>query len=575
MMARQKIFPLLTKLIHWPNYTAILLSTTLIACGGESSKGDIEQAEDSNTQQPSNPVTEQPNLPDDQESSIDHTVLLKENQALTAPRTSLSTDLDDPAYVLQLQSNGFPNVINSITTNNGSVITEDIKIEELFVLFINPVTGEVEIKVNKNFDFEQSSSTYLLNISLGTENIKVLVKLFDVQDGSEAEALKISSYNELESFFKGQFISENIGNDIIMLTNPNSNSHNADNLFVQLDRDIDASNSSVTPWEGYEFHGQLDGNSYVIKNLTLASGKSFIDNPNRFKLSKVKHIGFVNTQLSATLIRSSAFGSVLDHVSLSGKVTSSSDTTFHFAPFRVAGEFKKVYTNLYYDLTNIAPSNGRVEVSALVGTASAPINFGSGYANGSIHMNESAKINAKIHGFADGFADLSDFGYSLLKDSLFYSAIDFEVSNNQEMYGNRAYIQAGGLSNSYLDYPPLTSEDSAYNWRFITDRNSTGRLQSAGNAHRDINNSGQSSDTGQGPDLTFAGITSSAAKNANTFTGLWKENNVFDITQGEYPVLKGMPYPRTEGAEWMKEEHQTDPGIAYQRATFNDHLTAP
>lgn len=584
------IFSPCSKLTHLPKYAVIILTMSIAACGAGNSENKPEQVpdqtnppEDQNPDQNTLPVEQLPDqnpplaekIPDQQAVPFDHTVLLKENQPVTAPLTSLSTDLNDPAFVLQLQSNGFPNFIKSITTHNGLTLTESSDIEQLFVLFINPRSGEVEVKVNKEFDYENSSESYALDIMLGTESIKVLVRLFDIQKGSSEEPLKINSYNELTSFFSGQFVSEHIGNDIIELSNPSSNSHNTDDLFIQLGQDIDASSSSEAPWPGYIFHGQLHGNSYVINNLSIAAGKGFIDNPDRFKVSRIKHIGFTNTQLSATLIRSSAYGSILDSVSLSGKVTSPTGSTFYFSPFRVAGEFTKVYTNLYYDLANISSSSRRVEISALVGNASAPINFRSGYSNGSIHMNKTVKVNTTINGFANGFADLSDFGYAFLKDSLFYSAIDFELSENQELYGDRGYIQAGALSNSYLDYPVLTAVDSAYNWRFITDRNSTGRIQTVGNGHRDINNSGQSSEEGRGPDLGFAGMTSIEAKRATTFTGLWVENNVFDITEGEFPVLKGMPYPHTEGAVWMEDAAKQDPGIAYQRATYNDYLTAP
>ncbi len=508
-------------------------------------------------------------------NEFDHTVLLKENQPITSPLTSLGTELDDLGYVLKLQSNGFPNIINKVTLTNGDIITDHSEIEELFILFIDPQTGEVEIKVNKNFDFELSASTYQLDISLGTESITVLVKLFDIQTGSAEEPLKISSYNELKSFFSGQYVSENIGHDVIELSNPDSSSHNVDNLHIQLDRDIDASSSANDPWVGHELHGELNGDSYVINNLTTAIGKGFINNQTRFKIARIKHIGFVDAQLSATLISSSAYGSELNTVFVSGIVKSTHSSSFNFAPFRVAGEFNKVYTNLLYDLSSISTSsNGRIELSAFLGSASAPINFRSGYSNGSIHMNKEVRVNTMLNGLSAGYPDLSDFGYTLLKDSLFYSAIDFEASENQDVYGNRAYVQVGGLGNSYIDYPQQTAEDSAYNWRFITDRNMTGRLQAVGNSHQDTNNDGQANEDGIGPDLSFAGMTSTEAQSSASYSGIWTDSqSVFDITDGEFPVLKGMPYPHTPDAHWMKAEFEQDPGIAHQRATFNDFIT--
>ena len=541
-----------------------LIAGVISACGGSNSSTDSNG--------------DGQGINEDSSVAVDHTVLLKENQALTAPRTSLSTDLNDPAYVLQLQSNGFPNLINQITLSDGQVIKDTDEIKELFVLFVDPKTGEVEIKVNKNFDYEQSSSSYQLDVSLGTETLKILVKLFDIQTGTEQEALKINSYNELKSFFNGQFVSDNIGNDVIELDNPNSDSHHLDNLYIQLEEDIDASASATTPWIESELHGYLNGAGYVINQLSIETGQSFIRNSNRFRIARVSNIGFVDTQFSSTLISSSSYSSRLSSVFVSGDVTSTNSAAFYFSPFRVAGEFSKVFTNLRIDLTslNTQVSNARTEVGAFLGSASAPINFRSGYSNGSIHMDKNVKTNAQINGFSAGLADLSDFGYSLLEDSLFYSAIDFEVSENQELYGNRAYIQTGGLANSYINYPPFTAEDSDYNWRFVTDRNATGRLQTVGNSHRDLNNDGQADAAGVGPDMSAAGITTAQAKSSATFTGKWiDEDSVFNISVGEFPVLKGMPYPHTQGALWMKAEFASDPGIAYQRATYNDYLSAP
>lgn len=541
-----------------------LLAGVISACGGSSSSTSSSENKQG--------------LNEDSSVAVDHTVLLKENQPLTAPRTSLSTDLNDPAYVLQLQSNGFPNLINQVTLADGQEINDSSEIADLFILFVDPETGEVEIKVNKNFDYEQSSSSYQLEVSLGTETLNILVKLFDIQTGTEQEALKIDSYNELKSFFSGQFISDNIGNDVIELENPNSDSHNIDDLYIQLGQDIDASESSTTPWIESELHGYFNGAGHVISQLSIETGQSFIRNSNRFRVARVNNIGFIETQFSGTLISSSAYSSRLNSVFVTGDVTTTNSAAFYFSPFRVAGEFSKVYTNLRIDLTslNTQVSNARTEVGAFLGSASAPINFRTGYSNGSIHMDKNVKTNAQINGFSAGLADLSDFGYTLLEDSLFYSAIDFEVSENQESYGNRAYIQVGGLANSYIDYPPFTAAASDYNWRFITDRNATGRLQAVGNSHRDLNNDGQVDEAGVGPDMSAAAITTAQAKSSATFTGKWIDaDSVFDIREGEFPVLKGMPYPHTQGAHWMKAEFSSDPGVAYQRATYNDYLSAP
>ena len=350
--------------------SSLTLSSLLLlsACGagsggaGSDNESSNETPTPNEASTPIQPVPDQvdPNIPD---QNFNYIAAIKENQAVTAPLTSLSTDLNDPAYVIQLQSNGFPNRIDSMTTADGAQITDKADIEKLFVLFINPESGEVEIQVNKTFDFEAGEESYQLAITLGTESINVLVNIYDVQTGSAGEPLKISSYGELKSFFKGEFISENIGNDVIELDNPNSGSHNIDDFFIQLDRDIDASASADSPWTGYELGGQLDGKSFVINNLSLANGKSFIANENKpgSEAAKVKNIGFVDTQLTATFIRSSAYASELSNVFLSGTMKSTHSSTVYFSPFSVAGEFTKVYTNIFYDLSSITTTatNGR------------------------------------------------------------------------------------------------------------------------------------------------------------------------------------------------------------------------
>lgn len=562
-----------------------LLFILLSACGGSGSSEKTANT-DGNPPATSGPVVETPGEnakpdeidPEVPDKTFNYIAVIKENQEVTAPLTALSTDLEDAAFVIQLQSNGFPNLISSMTTSMGDVITDKVEIEKLFVLFINPETGEVEIKVNKQFDFENDATSYQLAVTLGTESIDVLVNVYDIQKGTAAEALKINSYNELKSFFDGTFVSEDIGNDILKLNDSNSISHNTDGLYIELGQDIDASKSAESAWTGYEFDGQLNGNSFVINQLSIADGKGFINNSTRFNVAKVKNIGFVDTRLTGTLISSSAISSELNAVFLSGTVKTTSSTTIYFSSFRVAGEFKKVYTNLYYDLSSITnPSTTRSsELSAFMGSAGAPISFSSGYSNGSIHMAKDLKIFLKAGGFSGSQPDISDYGNSLLADSLFYSAIDFEVSEDQGKQGSAALVQVGGLANSYIDYPARTAENSAYNWRFITDRSMTGRVQNTGNAHRDTNNDGQGDADGVGVELDFAGMTQAQAKTTTTFSGPWTaSDSAFDIVGGEYPVLKGMPYPRTEGAVWMDEIYKADPGIAYQRATYDDYQTAP
>lgn len=566
---------------------SILVSSSLLsACGGGASSSDLTSNQDNPAETGGNPPTSVPSQPnpDEDNPQPDHIVVLKENQAVTAPLASLGTDLEDPAYVLQLQSNGFPNLIQSIITEDGIAIVDQDKIDELFNLFINPVTGEVEVKVNKKFDFESDSSSYLLAIKLGTEEISVQVDLYDIQKGTEQEALKISNYDELRSFFDGTFVSANIGNDALELSNPMSDSHNSDRLYIELDRDIDASASAQTPWVGAEFDGFLNGKKFVISNLTTATGENFIDNPGGqgyTPTAVVRNIGFVDVNIDTALIRSSNYSSELNSVFISGQVKSTGDKSFNFSPFNVSSLHKKIYTNLRYDLTSLTTytpppyhSTPSSRISALFGGSSSGAQFSSGYSNGSIHTRGNLKADLAIHGLTGLGTLLLEHGEHAVDNSLFYSAIDFEVSQNQALLGeNYPYIRYGAIGDQYLNYPSNDTRATDYNWRYVVNRNNTGRTTLLGNASQDTNNDGIADGAGSGPDLSDIAMTEEEIKNHENFSGRWlAADSDFDITNGEYPVLKGMPYPHIEGASWMSAE---DPGIAYQRATYDDYLAAP
>ena len=62
-----------------------LIAGVISACGGSSSSTDSNG--------------DSQGINEDSSVAVDHTLLLKENQTLTAPRTSLSTDLNDLSLI--------------------------------------------------------------------------------------------------------------------------------------------------------------------------------------------------------------------------------------------------------------------------------------------------------------------------------------------------------------------------------------------------------------------------------------------------------------------------------------------
>ena len=502
----------------------------------------------------------------------------------------LRLDYQDASTEMRLISPGFPNFIRRVSNERGLDIIADEDIAKLFGLRINPLNGEVSLQVNKVLDFETDGGFFALELSLGGQTFDVLLRLYDKQLGTAEEALKISSYSELRSFFNGQFVSDAIGFDDIALQpgersvdcdNSVAPQHNCRGLVIELDRDIDARASQSNPWKTASFHGTLDGTRHVISGLTIGFDDVFLRNNSRFDRLHVKNLGLTDGRFGHTLLQG---GGSVTHVFASGEIVVPADgrTRKNIAPILVGnGTVDAVYTNIRYDLRAIPAagnSNRRLELSAFTGSTGAPMTLVSGYANGSVIADPERLIVVRAAGLS-----VSGFNSGYLTDSLFYSALSFQLPLSQEIqYTDGAsrrvpYIGVGGLVSARLQprYAPNGPFDSAYNWRFITDRDNNSRRYPIGNVDQDTNNDGvidefsvYSSDKGMV--LTDAGITQVDARKAASFTGLWRQNGRFDIRDGEYPALRNMPYPHQPDASWLSAD---DPGVAYQRVTFNDYIT--
>lgn len=562
--------------------SAILSSSlVLTACGGGSSSNSSNSSsslENKTRDVGGLPATETPIA----EIKFDHTLVVAENEVAEPTGLSLRTKLDDPESILKLQSTGFPNQITKMIYGKGTVTTDISEIEQQFDLFINPKTGQVEVQLQKTLDFENIHSPFALEVQLGKEVKTIVVNVYDIQQGTAAEPLVISSYNELKSFAAGQFVSDNIGFDLISNLPSDQQNLRAANesasssvqyrkgLHIKFDRDIDASASKNDPWQAIEHIGSIDGSGHVIKNLNM---QGFIVNPTRFYSNSIRNLGFVDSITTATVL--SLDSGSISKVFFEGVYQAS--TSAHFAPFSISGSAKQIYSNVFYDVSN---STGDVRISGLINSSTSSVSMDSAYSNGALSpktFQGSQGVNVAGLSYSGITLDLISTGFT--NKTTMYSAImmDFDMVNRDFTYAGLDVTdhRYGGLASGSTDYPDniksnsLAAHRSDYQWKFVNNRNQSPMILNHGNIRQDTSvNAGLPTN---GPDVSAAAITEAELMQASLFTGEWA-NSSFDLQEGEYPVLKGMPYPHEEGASWMSAD---DPGVAYQRATYNKYLTAP
>lgn len=562
---------------------SLLLASTLISACGGGSGGQNESlvSPPSQNQESNDEESEPPPLPDNNSEptpvpSFDYNAILIEEVDLTQPRASLATSLTDPSSTIRIESSGFPNQITSLSSDSFTMSTLD-EIEQYFVLSIDPNTGLIEVKVNRQFDYETDPNYFVLTLQLGSETKTIDIQLYDIQKGTSDEPIALSSFEELKSYFSGSFENNQDEFVIVDLEKNTSTTQNIDDLYLVIDSDIDATETDVTPWESVNFKGTLNGQNHVIKNLTLKNSHSFISNfGTEIELDmNIRSLGFVNTILTAPIIFSYSEASVINNVFVEGLVRPTSGAPFSFAPFMKRGNFDNIYANLHIDMSNISSQSKTMEVSGLLHTRILA-SLGNAYANGLMKTTPDFAVRSNFAGLlahAFGSAPSADL-------SVFYSAMSFDVSQEQGLRGptpinQRPLIAVGGLMSHNKQIPSGNPKNTNYRWHFITDRQNSTRIQEAGNAMRDSNNDGTPDiDVFNGfsqKDLSGAGMTEAEIKDVSQFSGPWNNSN-FDLTDGEYPVLKNMPYPHEEGASWMQA---SDPGVAYQRATYDDYLSDP
>lgn len=251
-------------------------------------------------------------------------------------------------------------------------------------------------------------------------------------------------------------------------------------------------------------------------------------------------------------------------------------------PFRLSGlnSARQVYTNVLYDLRSIGSQISRMSFSGMLGYNGSSGSFESGYSNGAVITADNLRVDngARFGGFSERCGP--QFSLSKPKsETFFYSAIDYQISDLRGgPAADRPYISVGGLADARCDFYSDAADkgSSDYTWRFVSDRNGNSKPRLVAGLEFDTNNDGIAdvgSVDGRSDDLALAAINEADLTEASSFTGPWQEDaSPFAIDQGQYPVLKNMPYPHTEGASWMSAE---DPGVEFQRLRYNRYLSQP
>lgn len=494
-------------------------------------------------------------------ANYDHVVTLAENRDINAGIVSLHRDINNPEAILQLTSSGFPNRIKQIRSSTNELMTAPADIDQRFRLFIDPATGIVEIRVQKTFDYERDAAFYSIDLELGNEIVTLLLRLYDIQTGSANEPLKVATFDELQSFLQGQFVSDHIGFELISL--PTTTQQNLANLTVELDRDIDASSTQLDNqnWPGYHLEGHLNGKQHVIKGLKMAQNTYFLSQPasNSPKTMILSNLGLTGVEANSPVIVGRGLSNVTRNFFVEGVMPLKDLFRVNTAPLQLTGLIDRVYTNMYIDVGVHRPGT-RVAVSALTSPPSAPARVRSGYSNGRIVTDGSSQM-------IGDFSGLTVRGnVSVDSSTQFLSAVQLDITNPAFIHNGVGQLNIGGIGRGRnLNF------GSNSTLRFIKDRNNSSIIRHVGNLDRDTDNDGIADAGATGQNWESAGILEADAKRSSNYTGAWL-NSDFDLSDGFIPVLKNMPYPHIPGASWMSA---ADPGVAYQHHMYDYYLQDP
>ena len=532
-------------------------------------------------------------------TKFDYITRMIENDFDAANPPALLNEVDDA--VLELDASSAVNKITSITLDSNKKIETEAEIAKFFTLLINPQTGKLSLHNAKSFNYESDSKFYELKVQLGSVNKTILVRLYDIQNGNAAEPLKLDSYKEFKSFAQGTFISDSDFPRFEVVTIDTPKAHNIAGLEVQLGADIDASASQTTPFLRFDFAGHLDGKRHVITNLNAPDGIlniiNFGKSPTKYDVgdfSIFKSVGFVDlkSQSRTSLIRDNdtvGANTKLNHISISGYLTSSlgsgtGDAAYanrlNYHPLALSRtELQSVYINMHHLATDGISSSvsGKAgQTSGLLSTLGSSSSISHVYVNGSMrtqNQTSDIRVNANCLSSYQVIGNVDNF----------YCAKEYDISVNQATRSPRII---GHFQNNYsgfgLHYLDDDGSQTNSKFRFINNRGNNATPRNAGNGYADRNNDGIVDDASverqctvldKSPCHSYAeyGRSESQFKEEIQWSGSWKSSNRWDIAEGEFPVLKDMPYPHKVNAPWV---YQKDPGVAYQRYTYNDYLEA-
>ncbi len=528
--------------------------------------------------------------------AFDHLGMMLENQYDEVNAPLIGVSINNPGLALAMESVGFPNQIISLTLDDGTVITESAELEDYFNLIADNDNSNVYLAKAQAFDFESQSHFYQLEVQLGDKTETALVRLYDVQQGTNSEKLKIHDYSEFLSFTQGAIQPNEALFESIQIDSDQP--HNIADLRVSIEADIDASESVDIAFERFDFIGRIHGNNHVIKNLNMPAG--FFTSS---RVSVVEHLGLVDftskTQSSIMRFEGSQRGAKLSYVSFSGYVHNSlgrskTERLRYSLLDDVSGALTQdsVYSNIHHradDGDFLGSASSGASVSSFLGNTGSNIGrkLEHVYVNGSLHTESTKPVNMMAGCLSAN--TISDFATG--SEELFYCSQDYRVSDNFTHSNGSArfrdttnvgMIQPTSYFNSYF---PSQERSSESQWRFVTNRNNNPVPRLVGNSYRDVDNDGVADDVDGDPYYdrvvcthNEGGCYSSEAhgrseeefKQSEGWSGLWVSSERWDIVDGEWPVLTDMPYPHEEGQVWM---HSSDPGVVYQRETYDDYLT--
>lgn len=557
-----------------------------------------------------------PDVPGPDPADFDHVAVVREGSNVGSQLAVVSDVYNVPltpdfSNALELQLQGFGFGITEVVLFDDelavSTLTDAGEIATLFTLQQNGANPVANLELARVMDYESNNNNnahfYGVTVNLGNgQSETVLVRLYDVQNGDN-EILTLDSANEFLSFTQGDFVADASQTKFEVINLPHNDRHNVRNYRVLLTTDLSADQLGGNAWPGFDFVGVFDGGNHVITDLELngssAHGGAFVtfmDPPpvetvNRVADPTMRRLGLMDLRINVigrrnlpsvnghsrsdqNLFRSSRqffpgerrANFHLDRIAVSGianlNLATNGTTQFVLLDF---GGFNtdRFYSNVLYNVNGF--TSGIQRISGFGNTDTRGRTKQNFYVNGAIRQTgDKPDIRARLACF-----DNVSSGVNLTGPA--YCSMGYDVTTTQRPFDGSPTVDnmSVGFTSGTSGLPGGDRSSSSYPVRFVTDRIQTAIPRRAGVFSTDYNNDGIADGDNS---YTEAGRDLDVVRNAGQWTGAWINNGAWDIADGEWPVLKNMPYPHTQGAAWMNAD---DPGVAYQRATYDLYIGTP